>query len=182
VRKAFNVVLGTGLVHFNPPKHHLRALGILDVVLEADKDNIVALMGRGYVMQSAKRWEDARELFGRVAALRPDDLAEGIRAKEEEAWAEVHLENLDIAEGALRSILETLDGTEERGEDKARCSYRLGRCLWARGGSFIGLCDIWLLTSFHRRQLRRGFQMLHHCSQACSHLCTGLYFSGSVLC
>jgi superkiller protein 3 len=142
VRKAFNVVLGTGLVHFNPPKHHLRALGILDVVLEADKDNIVALMGRGYVMQSAKRWEDARELFGRVAALRPDDLAEGIRAKEEEAWAEVHLENLDIAEGALRSILETLDGTEERGEDKARCSYRLGRCLWARGSSFIGLCDI----------------------------------------
>jgi superkiller protein 3 len=74
------VMLGTSLVHYYPPKHHARALRILDDILSEDDANVPSLMGRAYILQASKDWVGAAELFLRVNELLPDDVDEGIRA------------------------------------------------------------------------------------------------------
>lgn len=139
VRKAFNMTLATGLVHLFPPKHHARAIRILDDVLEIEPNNASCLMGRGYVLQAARKWNEASELFLKVADQLPDDVDVGLVAKEEHAWCLVEKEvpELDIAIKELQSILdqvEALDGYEQR---KARLWWRLGQCYWRLEGTKV---------------------------------------------
>ena len=134
MKKAFNIALATALVDFYPPKHHTRALGIINVILVKDPDNVPCLMGCGYVLEYVGKWEEAEELFTKVARLLPDDLDHGLRAREESAWCKAHSGGLEKAANELKEVIETLDGLEEREIDKARCWYRLGRCYWDMGG------------------------------------------------
>ncbi|KAI0082004.1 TPR-like protein [Panus rudis PR-1116 ss-1] len=133
VAKAFNVILGVALVDLYPPKHHARALGILDEVLAQDADNVRCLMGRAYVLQYAKKWSDAAELFSRVVQLIPDDMDDGLRAREELAWCKAQSGDPDGGAKALREVLDTLDTLEGREHDQARCWWRLGKCYWDIG-------------------------------------------------
>ena len=146
MRKAFNVVLSTSLVHLFPPKHHTRALRIIDDVLSQDRENIACLMGRGFIMQSANKWSDARDLFECVAVLIPDDEEDGLRAKEEAAWCQAELGDLLSARSALQRFTGILDALDNRDLDKARCWWRLGKCCW----KLIGyLCVSYPKGHFH---------------------------------
>lgn len=133
VKKAFNVVLATSLVHYFPPKHHIRALGIIDEVLTLDPDNVACIMGRGYILEALKRWDDAAELFERIAQALPD-VGDGLRAKEEQAWCRFQVHDGETAISGLKLVLDVLDGLENRNEDKARCLWRIGKCHWEAGG------------------------------------------------
>jgi superkiller protein 3 len=133
--KMFNVMLGTSLVHYYPPKHHARALRILDNVLSDDGANVPSLMGRAYVLEESKDWGAASELFLRVHELLPDDVDDGIRAREEHAWCTLYQGDGDAAEGELKAVSEILSNLEGREEDRARCSWRMGKCAWQAGGS-----------------------------------------------
>ncbi|CDO72766.1 hypothetical protein BN946_scf184994.g19 [Trametes cinnabarina] len=133
VKKAFHITLATSLVHFYPPKHHVRALRIIDDVLTEDPDNISALMARGFVLQHAKRWEDAAELFGKIIRLKPDDADIASRAKEEHAWCAAMSGQLQAATEELREVIGELEAIEGHEEDKARCWWKLGRCYWEMG-------------------------------------------------
>ena len=137
VRKAFNVILAMSLVHFFPPKHHARALRIIDDVLAEDPDNVTALLCRGFVLQHAKRWSDAAELFGKVIRINPDDYDKVSRAKEEHAWCKAQDGELQVAAGELRGVIDALDDVDGRDEDKARCWWKLGRCYWDMGGKLL---------------------------------------------
>ncbi|OCH91806.1 TPR-like protein [Obba rivulosa] len=150
VRKAFNVILATSLVHYFPPKHHSRALGIIDKVLEQDPENIPCLMGRGYIMQFARKWDEARKLFRKVADLIPDDLDTGLRAKEEAAWCQVNMDELDSGAAALQAVLDVLDGLEDRSTDKARCRWRLGKSYWEMGDDYREEAYKHFITSLKR--------------------------------
>lgn len=134
VRKAFNVTLATSLVHFYPPKNHSRALRIIEDILTEDPDNVAALLARGFVLQYAKRWEDAAELFAKVVRLNPDDLDAASRAKEECAWCIAKCGDLQAAADELRQVINDLEGIEGHEEDKARCWWKLGCCYWDMGG------------------------------------------------
>ena len=140
VKKAFNVALATALVDFYPPKHHPRALGIINAILAKDPDNVPCLMGRGYVLEYVGKWQEAEELFAKVARLLPDDLDRGLRAREESAWCKANSGGLEKAAAELKEVIATLDGLEERETDKARCWYRLGRCYWDMGGKALAQC------------------------------------------
>ncbi|OSD01253.1 TPR-like protein [Trametes coccinea BRFM310] len=133
VRKAFNVTLATSLVHFYPPKNHSRALRIIEDILTEDPDNVAALLARGFVLQYAKRWEDAAELFAKVVRLNPDDLDAASRAKEECAWCIAKCGDLQAAADELRQVINDLEGIEGHEEDKARCWWKLGCCYWDMG-------------------------------------------------
>lgn len=126
------MALATALVDFYPPKHHTRALGIINTILAKDPDNVPCLMGRGYILEYAGKWE-AEELFSKVAQLLPDDPDYGLRAREEAAWCKANSGSLEEAADELREIKAVLDDLEERGTDQARCWYRLGRCYWNMG-------------------------------------------------
>ena len=134
MKKAFNVVLATSLVHYFPPKHHIRALGIIDEVLTLDPDNVPCLMGRAYILEASERWDDAAKLFERIAKTLPEDVGDVLRAKEEQAWCQLQVHESDTAISGLKLVLEVLEGLEDRDEDKARCLWRIGKCYWEAGG------------------------------------------------
>lgn len=128
------MVLVTSLVHFFPPKHHPRALGIIDEVLVQEPDNVPSLMGRAYVLQSIPKWDEAGALFAKVTQLIPEDLEDGLRAKEEFAWCSVQAQNVEGGVAGLKCVLDVLEGLENRDHDRARCLWRLGKCYWDMGG------------------------------------------------
>lgn len=144
VRKAFNIVLSTSLVHFYPPKHHARALRIIDEVLDLDAANAPSLMSRGYVHEYGNQWEDARDVFFKVMELigSEDDedsmSQDGSRAREEYAWCDVQLGQLEKGAEGLQSVIEMIgDDVEGKEEDKARCLWRLGKAHWEMGGRYL---------------------------------------------
>lgn len=91
-------------------------------------------MGRAYILQEAIKWMEAGEFFARVAKLIPEDLGEGLRAKEEHAWCQSQAGRMEDGVTGLQSVLEVLDRLEDRETDSARCLWRLGKCHWDMGG------------------------------------------------
>ncbi len=141
VRKAFNVALATSLIHLYPPKHHIRALRILEDVLSEDPDNVNCLMGRGYVLQRAGKWLEAASCFSRVPDCHPEENRDSIRAQEEHAWCQVQLNRIDMAITELRTVIELLENEKDSDEDKSRCWWRIGRAYWEMGGgSLFPIC------------------------------------------
>lgn len=134
VKRALNVWLGASLVHFFSPKHHVRALRIIDEVLQEDADNIQCLMSRGYIMQAASKWGEASSTFQRVVGLLPDDLYDGLRAQEEDAWCKTQADDPETGEKILQQVIKILDGEEGRENDSARAWWRSGKAHWAMGG------------------------------------------------
>ncbi|KAF7315319.1 Antiviral protein [Mycena indigotica] len=134
-RIGFKMVLSTSLVHLFPPKHHVRALSILDDVLAEAPDNTLCLMSRAYILEHEERWIDAATLFNRVSTLLPDDLQLGIRAKEEESWCIALSGDLAAGIHGLETVLTTLKTLEGGEADCARTLYRIGRAYWDMGES-----------------------------------------------
>jgi len=113
---------------------------MIDDVLSQSPDNVTCLMGRGYVLQEAKRWAEAWPLFSRVEGLLPGDVMEGLRAKEEAAWCSCQLGDLQTAITGLQDTLKALQEQNDRSHDIARCFWRIGKCFWEMGG---GDTDFW---------------------------------------
>ncbi|KAF5386053.1 hypothetical protein D9615_002427 [Tricholomella constricta] len=133
VRIGYKTILATSLVHLFPPKHHPRALRLVDEILSQSPDNVAGLMGRAYILQAAGKWDDAAVLFARVDEFLPDDLNDGIRAREENAWCLCQLQRLDAGIAAFQNIVDVLKDLPDRGEDTARCLWRLGKFYWEMG-------------------------------------------------
>ena len=133
VKRGFNVILATSLVHFYPPKHHRRALEIIDDVLSLQPKNVSCLMGKAYIMQAGKQWTEAAKLFDSVISIAPDDVQDGLRAKEEFAWSQSREGNLESAILGLDQTLAALEEFGDRELDKARCLWRIGQCHWDFG-------------------------------------------------
>ncbi|KAI8969575.1 TPR-like protein [Trametes punicea] len=150
VTKAFNVTLAMSLVHYYPPKNHARALRIIDDILAEDPDNVTALMGRGFVLQHAKRWDDAAKLFTKVIRLNPEEFDVAIRAKEEHAWCEAMCREYQAAVDELREVINNLDDFEGHDEDKARCWWKLGRCYWEMSAEYREEAYKHFITSLKR--------------------------------
>jgi superkiller protein 3 len=133
VRKAFNIALATSLVHLYPPKHHTRALRILEEVLSEDPSNVECLMCRGYVLQRSGKWLEAASCFSRVSEIHSEETRDSIRAQEEHAWCEVQLNHLDEATTELKVVIGLLENEEDSDEDKSRSWWRLGKTYWEKG-------------------------------------------------
>lgn len=143
-------MLGTSLVHYYPPKHHARALRILDDVLLDDKANVSSLMGRAYILQASGDWGAAAKLFLRVHELLPDDVNEGIRAREEQAWCRLHQGDVNVAADELKAVSDILDTLEGREVDQARCWWRIGKCAWQADGLCLSPSSLHTLNWFRR--------------------------------
>jgi len=122
-------------------------------------------MGRAYVLQAASKWEEAATFFERVVELLPDDLNEGLRAKEENAWCQCQLQHLEVGIAILQDIVNALKDHDERDEDTARCLWRLGKCYWGMGGMFLILRFRSVLICIHRIQARGSLSVLYFIPQ-----------------
>lgn len=134
VRKAFNVALATALVHLYPPKHHQRAIRIVDDILRQDPNNVDALVAHGYLLQHAEKWEEAEVIFSKSAGLIPRDTPKCVRVMEESGWC---LSRIKPESGVhvLKEVLKDL-ASEERKLDRARCLWRIGKTCWDMGDPF----------------------------------------------
>ncbi|KAF8891676.1 TPR-like protein [Infundibulicybe gibba] len=135
VRTLLNIVLSTSLVHLFPPKHHNRALRIIDGILFQHPKYVGSLMGRGYILQAAEEWKEAAMRFAEVQQILPNDSGAGLRAREEHAWCIYHAGMVEEGTTELKSALDTLNDIEYRDADLARCLWRLGKCYWQMGGT-----------------------------------------------
>ncbi|KAF5351978.1 hypothetical protein D9756_007386 [Leucocoprinus leucothites] len=133
-RVGFQAILGTSLVHLFPPKHHQRALPILREALSVSPNNIRCLFGYAYILQTAADWIPAAEQFGKISGLLGDDLADGLKAREEQAWCHWQATHDEADIESLKGILDALNDLENRDQDAARCLWRIGRCYWDQEG------------------------------------------------
>lgn len=180
MQKAFNVALASALVHLYSPKHHPRALRLLDEVLKFDPNNVDALIGRGYVLQHAGKWEEAESFFTQATSLIPPGTTKSVRAKEESAWC---LSKVQIEKGlqALKEVLNDLQG-DECDMDRARCLWRVGKCCWEMGGwSILSVC-VPILSYFDRSRLPgRSILSLYQFSEVRPDICSCIHFPWYIL-
>lgn len=142
--------MATALVHLFPPKHHSRALGIIDQVLSEDPANVPCLLAKGYVLRYASKYREANDVFAKVAHLIKGDNTEmqliQLEAREEAAWCDTMVGKYGKAEIAMREVIKTLDslemGENELDARKAKAWWRLGKSLWDRNGSCIYIAAI----------------------------------------
>ncbi|TFK75308.1 TPR-like protein [Pluteus cervinus] len=135
LRLGFKTCWATALVHLFPPKHHTRALSIIDDVLTSDPESAHCLMGRAYILETAEQWREAVDLFDKVSNLLPEDRKVGLRAREEAAWCQFRSGELQSAIATLQGVLDSLKAVkEDRSLDVARCLWRLGTCHWDLDG------------------------------------------------
>lgn len=129
-------VLATSLVHLFPPKHHTRAMRIIEGVLAQSPQQMLCLMGQAYILRDAGRWADAAEVFSEVAKLAPDDAGHGLRAKEEYAWCHCQIGHTQKGLLTLNEVLKALEQKDTCNSDCARCLWRIGQCHWNTRSKF----------------------------------------------
>ncbi|KXN90207.1 Superkiller protein 3 [Leucoagaricus sp. SymC.cos] len=134
-RVGLQAILSTSLVDLFPPKHHQRALPILREALSISPNNIRCLFGYAYILQSAADWIPAAEQFEKISGLLPDDLTDGLKAREEQAWCHWQATRDEADIQSLQGVLDTLSDLDERDRDAARCLWRIGKCYWDQGGN-----------------------------------------------
>ena len=70
-------------------------------------------MGRAYILETAKQWQEAADLFDKVSNLLPEDIKVGLRAREEAGWCQFHSGELRSAIAVLQGVLDSLKAVEE---------------------------------------------------------------------
>ncbi|EIW82901.1 TPR-like protein, partial [Coniophora puteana RWD-64-598 SS2] len=134
-RQSLEECLSWALVHLHPPRHHPRAIHLVEAALAQNAQRSRSLITKGYIMQNASRWQEAADLASRKARVIQDNT---LLAEEEYSWCVSRLEGR-IVEGlaGLQSVKATLEGLHEKdsshAEDIARCVWRIGECNWANG-------------------------------------------------
>lgn len=150
-RAVFDVYLGTALVYYFPPKHHPRALTLLEGVLELDPNAVPCLMGRGTILQAQNRWADARADFQKIYDLETseenggDDEAalnlseDALRAGEQVGWSLVKEGQPTQGRDALDRIASALEVMPGQDLAASRVQWRIGVALWESGGKSNGV-------------------------------------------
>ncbi|KAG8976849.1 Superkiller protein 3, partial [Tulasnella sp. 427] len=132
MQKAFNVCTAIALVYLFPPKHHLRAAGLLDDVLSSDVDNVQCLMARAMVYQYAQNWKSAEEIYHRVQGIMgSDDVDEGLEAREQAAWCTIQDGRAAERADEMKQVVDILDTLDYKEHQQARAWWRLGKAYWA---------------------------------------------------
>ncbi|KAJ9098148.1 hypothetical protein QFC21_004477 [Naganishia friedmannii] len=141
-RAALDVTLGTALVHYFAPKHHPRALQLLDGVLKQNPKATACFMGKGYIFLADDKFSDARTQFAEaleVEQAKRKDTEEPssgleLEAKENVGWCLIKEGLLEDGKAQLMDVVEVLDADESRGQDAARVWTRIGQAEWGMGG------------------------------------------------
>ncbi|KAJ9092721.1 hypothetical protein QFC19_008646 [Naganishia cerealis] len=142
VRAALDITLGTSLVHYFAPKHHPRALQLLDGVLKQNPKATACLMGKGYIFLGEDKFSDARKQFEHaleveVAKRRDADQPlsnSELEAKENVGWCMIKEGLLEEGRAQLLEVVGVFDNDEARNQDAARLWTRIGQAEWEMEG------------------------------------------------
>ena len=112
-----------------PPKHHSRALLILNEVLKSEPNNIRCLVSKAFIFQCDEKWREAGMLWTTVLKLTPEESEAHLEAQEEQAWCHVRDGHLEEGMEVLQVIKQKYDALEGQEAKKARVWWRLGKCI-----------------------------------------------------
>lgn len=149
-RAALDVTLGTALVHYYAPKHHPRALQLLDGVLKQNPKATACLMGKGYVFLGESRFSEAREQFEKALEIEKTkrvaaDLVRSnldLEATECVGWSMIKEGRLEEGRKLLLETVDILDQDESRNQDSARVWTRIGQAEWQMQGTYGGRSQV----------------------------------------
>jgi superkiller protein 3 len=139
VRASLDTALGVSLVPYYTPKHHPRALRLLNGVVSTEPSNTEARFARALISQSAEKWAEAREEFQHLLDVGGGD-KDMVSAKEEVGWCLVNEGKLEEGRDILEEVVEKRDSRNEAGASddeafaRARAWWRLGQTEWMIGG------------------------------------------------
>lgn len=118
-------------------------------------------MGRAYIRETAKQWQEAAALFDKVSDLLPEDTKVGLRSREEYGWCLCHSGEVQSAIAVLQVVLDSLKAIEEdRSLDVARCLWRLGTCHWDLDGELyepLTSRPHWYVGTLHKEDAYKYF-------------------------
>lgn len=158
------MILGTALVHYFAPKHHPRALQLLDGVLKQNPKATACLMGKGYVFLGEGRFSEAREQFEqaleieRAKRVSEDQVRSSLdlEATECVGWSMIKEGRLEEGREMLLEMVEVLDKDESRNQDSARVWTRIGQAEWQMGGMFWCRVEVTATDYLYRHASRRS--------------------------
>ncbi|KAJ9117523.1 hypothetical protein QFC22_004373 [Naganishia vaughanmartiniae] len=141
IRAALDVTLGTALVHYFAPKHHPRALQLLDGVLKQNPKATACMMGKGYIFLADDKFSEARTQFADALEVEQEKRKDveqplsnlELEAKENVGWCLIKEGLLKEGRTQLMGVVEVLDADESRGQDAARVWTRIGQAEWEMG-------------------------------------------------
>lgn len=124
---AFSVFLGTALVFYQSPRHHVEAKTLFEKVLSHDQSSTPALIGVGLIYEEEEEYDDAVDFLERAAKRAPDNL----RVKTEAAWVKALKGDYELARSELEASLPLLEKKGQSSKELlALTQYRLGSCIW----------------------------------------------------
>ncbi|WRT67666.1 uncharacterized protein IL334_004638 [Kwoniella shivajii] len=139
VRASLETNLGMALVPYFSPKHHPRAIRLLDGVLKSYPSNAEARFARAQIHQAAGKWAYARKEFQTLLDSGGDE-KDVVSSKEELGWCFVNEGELEKGREVLEEVVEIRDARKEEQEGKddeafarARAWWRLGKTEWMIG-------------------------------------------------
>ena len=91
-------------------------------------------MARGFILQAAKKWPEAAEVFLKVVDQLPEDSEDKLLAQEQHGWCLAESGEPEAATEELQAVLDRISIREGQELSKARVSWRLGVCLWRLRG------------------------------------------------
>ncbi|GAA97836.1 uncharacterized protein L969DRAFT_96178 [Mixia osmundae IAM 14324] len=131
----FERQMALAYVEYDAPKHHVRALRLLDPLLLTRPDDAECLFARATIRAASEEWKDAEKSFTAVLASSSASNSLQAQAKEEQAWCRVNQSDfttgLQGLETALSGIFDSVDTAHER---LARLHWRIGSCYWRMAG------------------------------------------------
>jgi superkiller protein 3 len=160
------VTLGSALVHFFAPKHHPRALQLLDGVLKQNPKATACLLGKGYVFLGEGRYSEAREQFElaleieKSKHLAVDQAMSNVELEATECvgWSMIKEGRLEEGRSKLMEVVDVLDKDDSRNQDSARVWTRIGQAEWEMQGKSTSdmSCVQSLQSPLHRRSSDRS--------------------------
>ncbi|WWC70645.1 uncharacterized protein I206_104596 [Kwoniella pini CBS 10737] len=138
VRASLDTILGLACVPYFAPKHHPRAIRLLEGVLKFEPNNKEARFARAQIHQAAGKWSHARKEFKSLIDAGGDE-KDVVAAKEELAWCLVNDGDLEKGREILEEVVEIRDarwekdGKDDEAYSRARAWWRLGRAEWSIG-------------------------------------------------
>lgn len=110
--------------YYEAPKNFPRALQLYDRILETNKDNVRAKVGKGLILIEKNDLQNAKELLGEVTKEYPDNY----EALKEYSWCLIKLGDYDSGRVGLNNALSNIRGMDLNSADtRAMIHWRISK-------------------------------------------------------
>lgn len=124
---ALTLDLATVYTYLDAPKNHRAALALFEKILEEDKENSKAKLGKSLIFMEREQWSEAKELLIEVTKRYSDNM----EILSELGWSEAKLGNFDDALNIFKDVLQKIQGVD------IRASNLRAMTLWRQATAYL---------------------------------------------